>query len=104
MSEWTRYRVLVRVIRVAPTWIKVCVPGWNSRSFFRVPRKSLPKYKFVRGYRFHAHASKAAETVKELQLGGPFEEGNANVPSWADLVMRGIVHDPLHLVTRKATP
>lgn len=98
------YRVLVRVVRVAPTWIKVCIPGWNSRSFFKVPRKNLPKYKFARGYRFHAHANMSAEHVKDLAVGGPFEEGSAVVPSWSDLVKRGVVKDPLNLVTPKASP
>lgn len=92
MSEpLKRYRVLVRVVNVNPGWVKVCIPGWNSRSFFKVPRKNLPKYKFVKGYRFHAYVNKSAERVKDLAVGGPFEEGNALVPSWSDLVKRGVI-------------
>jgi len=82
----TLHRVLVRVVRVTPRYIKVCVPSWNSRSFFKVPRKNLPNYKFIRGYRFFAHAYPSADRLKDLLLGGPFEEGSAVVPSWSDLV------------------
>lgn len=81
-----RTRVLVRVINVQRTTLKVCVPGWNSRSFFKVPKKLFPKFRFQRGYRFHAHANMAAERVADLDLGGPAEEGSTRVPTLASLV------------------
>jgi hypothetical protein len=81
-----RARVLVRVINVQRTTLKVCVPGWNSRSFFKVPKKVFPKFRFQRGYRFFAHANMAATKVADLDLGGPAEEGSTHVPKLADLV------------------
>lgn len=94
-----RSRVLLRVVRVYRHTLKLCIPGWNTRSFFQVPRSLFPKhFKFERGYRFHGTANKAAETPVDLDIQGPFEEGHAAVPSWAELKKQGIVVDPLNRI------
>lgn len=87
-----RARTLVRVVRAERLRIKVCLSGWNHRSYFWVPRDTFPKhYKFERGYRFHANVNLAATRPSELDFRAPFEEGSTKVPSWADLVKSGAV-------------
>lgn len=94
-----RSRVLLRVVRVYGHTLKLCISGWNSRSFFQVPRTLFPKrFKFQRGYRFHGTANLAAETPADLDIQGPFEEGSTAVPSWAELKKQGIVVDPLNRI------
>jgi hypothetical protein len=79
-------------MRVHPYTLKICIPAWNHRSFFRVPKALFPKhFKFERGYRFHGTMNLAARNVFEVDLGGPFEEGSAKVPSWSELIDQGVV-------------
>lgn len=87
-----RSRALIRVVRVERHRIKVCLSGWNSRSFFWVPRATFPKhFKFARGYRFHATVNLAATCPADLDFRAPFEEGTTRVPTWAELAKLGLV-------------
>ena len=87
-----RCRALLRVVRVARDRIRICVPAWNSRSFFWVLRTRFPSsFKFERGYRFHGNVNLAASTVADLDLRAPFEPGSSRVPTMAELERRGIV-------------
>lgn len=87
----TFYRVLVRVVRVERNHLKITVPGWNPRSYFRVSKRLFPTFKWARDYRFYAYANLGAEKLSDLNISPPFEEGSTHVPSWKELVDAGAV-------------
>lgn len=92
MPKVFRARALVRVVRVQRQRIKVCLPGWNHRSYFWVARDTFPKsFKFEEGYRFHANINLAATKPSEIAFAAPFEAGSTKVPTMAELVRRGAV-------------
>lgn len=87
-----RARVLVRVVQASHYTLKLCVPAWNHRSYFRVPRALFPKhFKFEKGYRFHANINLAALRPADIDFQPPYEEGSTHVPTWKELVNSGAI-------------
>lgn len=65
------WRALVRIEIVQPSYIKVCVPAYDKRTRFVIPKETLPvdlRQHVQAGMRVHARVNIGAETKRDVNF------------------------------------